>query len=86
MNILVFLLVGLISGWIAGKLIEGHGFGALGDIVVGIIGAFVGGFVFGSMGVEAFGFWGSVAMSVVGAAVFLVIVGLFTNTHTHLKH
>jgi len=75
MNILAFLLVGLLSGWIASYLVEGHGLGALGDIIIGIIGAFVGGFVFNVFGITAYGFWGSVGMSVVGALIFLFIVG-----------
>ena len=45
MNIIAFLLVGLIAGYLAGKIVEGHGFGTLGDIVVGIVGAFIGGFI-----------------------------------------
>jgi uncharacterized membrane protein YeaQ/YmgE (transglycosylase-associated protein family) len=44
MSLLVFLLVGLVAGWLAGKLVKGGGFGLVGDLVVGVIGAFVGGF------------------------------------------
>ena len=80
MNIVAFLVVGLIAGWIAGKIVEGHGFGVLGDIVVGIIGAFVGGFLFSSMVVGDYGFWGSVAVSAVGSIVFLFFVGIFSRS------
>ena len=81
MNIIAFLLVGLIAGWIAGSIVEGHGLGTLGDIVVGIVGAFVGGFIFDIFGITAYGFWGSLGMAVVGATVFLFIIGMFTGTH-----
>ncbi|PZO30117.1 MAG: GlsB/YeaQ/YmgE family stress response membrane protein, partial [Betaproteobacteria bacterium] len=53
MSLLVFLLVGIIAGWLAGKLVRGGGFGLIGDLVVGVIGAFVGGFLFNSLGVSS---------------------------------
>jgi uncharacterized membrane protein YeaQ/YmgE (transglycosylase-associated protein family) len=85
MNVVAFLLVGLFAGWVASSLVEGHGLGVLGDIVVGIVGALVGGFVFDMFGVTTYGFWGSFGMSVVGAVVFLSILGLFTGSHGSTK-
>lgn len=82
MGIVAFLIVGLIAGWVASLLVEGHGLGTLGDLIVGVIGALVGGFIFNILGVTAYGFWGSVGMSVVGASVFLFIVGLFARPHS----
>ena len=81
MSIIMFLLVGLIAGWIASNVMEGHGFGGVGDIIVGIIGAFVGGFIFDVFGVVTYGFWGNVAMSAIGAIVFLFLVGLFRGPY-----
>ncbi len=52
-SILVLLIIGAIAGWLAGKLIKGGGFGLVGNIVVGIIGAIIGKFVFGLLGVPA---------------------------------
>ena len=60
MNIIIFLAVGLIAGWLASNLIEGRGYGGLGDIVVGVIGAFIGGFIFDLFGIVLHGFWGNV--------------------------
>ena len=80
MNIILFLLVGLIAGWLAGVVVDGHGLGTLGNIIVGIIGAFVGGLLFDAIGMTAYGFWQSVGMSAVGAIVFLFIIGLFTGS------
>lgn len=75
MNIIVFLVVGLIAGWLSGKIVEGHGFGTLGDVVIGIAGAFIGGLVLNSRvpGDATTGFWEALAISTVGAVVLLVI-------------
>lgn len=85
MNIILFLLVGLIAGWLAGLIVEGHGLGTLGNMIVGIIGAFVGGLIFDIFGVTTYGFWQSVGMSAIGAVVFLFIVGLFTGSSRSTK-
>ena len=45
MSLLVFLIVGLVAGWLAGKIVRGAGFGLIGDIIVGIVGAFIGGWL-----------------------------------------
>ena len=76
MNIITFILIGLCAGWIAGNLVDGHGRGAIGNIVIGILGAFLGGFIFDVVNVRAYGFWGNVAMSVVGAVTLLVVLGV----------
>ncbi len=81
MNILAFLMIGILTGWLSGILVEGHGMGVVTDLIVGIIGAFVGGFVFSILGVTAYGFWGSFVMSVIGAVVFLMLVGLFSGSY-----
>lgn len=77
MNLIWFLVVGVVAGWLAGKLVKGGGFGLLGDLVVGIIGAFVGGFLFSSLGVSAGGgLIGSIVVATLGAVVLLVAVRL----------
>ncbi|RQW79870.1 MAG: GlsB/YeaQ/YmgE family stress response membrane protein [Methanothrix sp.] len=68
-----WLIVGAIIGWIAGKVWVGHGFGTLGNIVVGIVGSMIGGFLFGWLfGTEGFGGW---ITAILGAIVLIVIVG-----------
>jgi uncharacterized membrane protein YeaQ/YmgE (transglycosylase-associated protein family) len=76
MNIIWFLLVGLIAGWLAGTLVKGSGFGVLGDIIVGIIGALLGGFLFGVLGISAGGTLGTIIMATVGAVVLIFILRL----------
>ena len=68
------LLIGLIAGFLAGKIVKGGGYGLVGDIVVGIIGAFVGGFVFRLAGISAYGLIGQIIVSTVGAVVFLAVL------------
>ena len=78
MQFVWFILVGLIAGWLAGKLMKGGGFGVVGDIVVGILGALVGGFLFGTLGVSTGGgLLGSIAVATVGAVVLIFVVRFF---------
>ena len=75
MSIIAWILLGLVSGFIASKLVNNSGEGALLDIVLGIVGAFVGGVVFnliGDYGVTGFNLW-SIFVSVVGAVLVLAI-------------
>ena len=77
MSLLVCLLVGIVAGWLAGKLVRGGGFGLIGDLVVGVIGAFVGGFLFNSLGVSSGGgLLGSIVVATVGAVVLLMLIRL----------
>lgn len=75
MNLLWFLVVGLVAGWLSGVLVKGGGFGVIGDIIVGVIGAIFGGWLFGTLGASAGGgLVGSIIVATIGAVVLLVIV------------
>jgi uncharacterized membrane protein YeaQ/YmgE (transglycosylase-associated protein family) len=75
MNLIWFLIVGLIAGWLAGILVKGGGFGLVGDLVVGVVGAFIGGFLFSFLGLwPNAGLIGSIVVATIGAVVLLVIV------------
>ncbi|CAN7420876.1 GlsB/YeaQ/YmgE family stress response membrane protein [Variovorax sp. LjRoot130] len=77
MSLLLFLVVGLVAGWLAGVLVKGGGFGLVGDLVVGVIGAFLGGLLFSSAGVSlGGGLLGSIVVATIGAIVLLLIVRL----------
>lgn len=77
MNFLWFLIVGLVAGWLAGKLVKGGGFGLVGDLIVGVVGAFVGGFLFSTLGVSAGGgLIGSIIVATIGAVVLLFLIRL----------
>lgn len=74
-GIIVWLVIGAIAGWLAGKLVKGGGFGLVGDIVVGIIGAVIGGWLAGTLGIHiGSGFISSVITAVIGAVILLVIL------------
>jgi uncharacterized membrane protein YeaQ/YmgE (transglycosylase-associated protein family) len=70
------IIVGAIAGWLAGQIVRGFGFGLVWDIVIGIIGAFIGVWLLTQLGFVPFsGFVGSIINAVIGAVVLLVIVG-----------
>jgi uncharacterized membrane protein YeaQ/YmgE (transglycosylase-associated protein family) len=77
-SLIVFLLVGAIAGWLAGQIMKGRGFGLIGNIVVGIVGAFLGGWLLGAMGVSlgVSGLAGVFLQALLGAIVLLALVGL----------
>ncbi len=74
---IVYILIGAVAGWIAGKLMHGGGFGFIVNAIVGIIGGLLGGWVFGLFGLSASSNWGSFITSVVGAILLLAIISLF---------
>ena len=80
MSLITYLIIGLLAGWIASHLMEGRGFGLLGDIIIGIIGAFIGGYIFSWLGIAAGGFIGNLVMSAIGAIVLLFVVNLFRRS------
>lgn len=75
-SLLLFLLIGLVAGWLAGKMMKGGGFGLVGNIIVGVIGALLGGWLFGLLGISAGGLIGSLVTALVGAIVLLYLVRL----------
>jgi len=72
------IIIGAVAGWLAGQLFRGYGFGLLGNIVVGIIGSFIGFWLMAKLGVSlGTGVISTILTSVIGAGVLLFIVGLF---------
>ena len=74
MYLIWFILVGLVAGWLAGQLMKGSGFGVLGDIVVGVLGAVIGGLLFNSLGLAWGGLLGSIIVATIGAIVLIFIL------------
>jgi uncharacterized membrane protein YeaQ/YmgE (transglycosylase-associated protein family) len=79
MEILWFLIIGGIAGWIAGEVVRGHGFGLVGNIVVGIVGALIGGYLFSAFGVTSYGLVGNIVMAVIGAVILLFVLNLVSG-------
>lgn len=76
MNFILFLIIGAIAGWLAGKIMKGRGFGILGNMVVGVVGAFIGGMLFRAVGLASYGLIGSLITATFGAVVLLFLIGL----------
>ena len=77
MGLVIFLIVGLIAGWLAAKIVEGTGLGLVGDLVVGVIGALIGGWLVTVLGVAVgAGIIGDIISALIGAIILLVIVKL----------
>jgi uncharacterized membrane protein YeaQ/YmgE (transglycosylase-associated protein family) len=76
-GILVILFVGLVAGWLAGKIVRGTGFGIIGDIIVGIAGALIASLLFPRLGIHlGTGLVSEIIYSAIGAVVLLLIVRL----------
>jgi uncharacterized membrane protein YeaQ/YmgE (transglycosylase-associated protein family) len=77
MEIIIFLLIGAVAGWLAGLVVRGYGFGLIGNIVVGIVGAVIAGWLFPRLGVGLpAGTTGQIISAAIGAVILLVIIGL----------
>ena len=77
MSILYFALVGLAAGWLAGKVMQGNTSSLVTDLIVGVIGAVLGGFLFGLLGLSAVGMIGDLVTAFVGAVVLIFLLRKF---------
>jgi uncharacterized membrane protein YeaQ/YmgE (transglycosylase-associated protein family) len=68
------VIIGILAGFLAGKIVKGSGMGILMDLIVGIVGSILGGWVFGLLGLAAYGLIGQLVMATVGAILLLLIV------------
>ncbi len=75
-ELLWFIVIGILAGWLAGQITRGSGFGLLGDLIVGVLGSLLGGFLFGLLGIGAYGLIARLLMAVVGAVVLLFLIRL----------
>ncbi len=80
MDLVIFLLIGAAAGWVAGRIMEGGSFGLLGNVIVGVIGSFLGRYLGGlaGIGVEG-GIFTNLLTAIVGAVILLFVVGLIKN-------
>ncbi len=74
-TLIIWIIVGLIAGWLASMVVGGIGYGLVGDIIVGIIGAFIGGWLFSALGISTgAGILGSIIVAFIGAVILLLIL------------
>jgi len=79
-SLLVILIVGIVAGWLAGKLVRGAGFGILGDLLVGIIGAFIGNWLLPRIGIHlGTGIVSAIANAAIGAIILLLVLRLLAG-------
>ena len=76
MEFVWFILVGLVAGWLAGVIMKGGGYGVVGDIVVGVIGALIGGWLFTRMGGTSVGLLGAIVVATIGAIILIFLLRL----------
>ena len=78
-GVIGWLIIGLLAGWIAGKVSRGRGFGCIANIILGLVGAVLGGWIFTKLGIERYGFIYSLAAATLGAVVLVSIARLFSG-------
>lgn len=74
MNFIIWILSGILAGWLTGKIMKGSGYGILGDLAIGLLGAVVGGFLAELFGLEATSWIGQIVVAVVGGIVLVWVV------------
>lgn len=74
MHFLWFLIIGIVAGWLAGKIVNGGGFGLIGDLIVGVIGAYIGGFLFRQFGFAGEGSLVQLITATVGALILIAVL------------
>jgi uncharacterized membrane protein YeaQ/YmgE (transglycosylase-associated protein family) len=81
MSIIAWIILGLIAGWLAGMVMKGGGYGIIGDIVVGIVGALIGGFIASALGLgDVTGFnIPSIIIAFIGACILIFVLRLFSG-------
>jgi uncharacterized membrane protein YeaQ/YmgE (transglycosylase-associated protein family) len=76
-SLLIILVVGVIAGWLAGQIVQGTGFGVIGDLVIGVIGAFIGTWLLPRLGIHlGSGMIAAIINATIGALVLLLIIKL----------
>ena len=78
-GLISWILIGLIAGWLAGKIARGAGFGCITDIILGLVGSLLGGWIFTKLGIFGGGFLYSLAAATVGAVILVAIAHLFSS-------
>jgi len=76
-----WVIIGLIAGWLAGKISRGQGFGCITDIILGLVGSLLGGWIFTKVGLFGGGFLYSLAAATLGAVILVTIAHLFSGSN-----
>jgi uncharacterized membrane protein YeaQ/YmgE (transglycosylase-associated protein family) len=83
-GIIAWLVMGFIAGWLAGLVMKGGGYGIVVDIIIGLVGAVIGGYVFGLLDIGGLGFLGSMVVAFLGACLLIMIVRFAAGARSRL--
>src|SRR5437588_9634846 len=75
-SLLIILVVGVIAGWLAGQIVQGTGFGIVGDLIIGVVGAFIGAWLLPQLGILGSGIIAAIINATIGALILLLIIRL----------
>jgi uncharacterized membrane protein YeaQ/YmgE (transglycosylase-associated protein family) len=78
-SVIAWVIIGLIAGWLAGTVSRGRGFGCIADIILGMVGAIIGGWIFVKLGIFGGGLLYSIAAATVGAVILVAIARIFSG-------
>jgi uncharacterized membrane protein YeaQ/YmgE (transglycosylase-associated protein family) len=78
-SVIVWVIIGLIAGWLAGTVSRGRGFGCIADIILGMVGAILGGWIFSKLNIRGAGLLYSIAAATVGAVILVAIARIFSG-------
>jgi uncharacterized membrane protein YeaQ/YmgE (transglycosylase-associated protein family) len=81
-GIIAWIVVGILAGFLAGVIMKGGGFGLIGDLICGLAGALIGGFVLGFFVEGDMGFWGSIGVSLIGACILIFFIRMVAPRRT----
>ncbi len=81
-GIIAWIILGILAGFLAGLVMKGAGFGLIGDLVCGLAGALIGGFVLGFFVEGDMGFWGSMGVAFLGACILIFIIRMVAPGRT----
>ena len=79
-----WLIIGAVAGWLAGKMMSGHGFGILADTIIGMVGAVVGGLILSLFNIGANGLLATLVTAFIGACIFIAVLRSFSRTNRAL--
>jgi uncharacterized membrane protein YeaQ/YmgE (transglycosylase-associated protein family) len=83
-GIIAWIVLGIVAGWLAGVVMKGGGYGIIVDLIVGLVGALLGGFVFSFLVQGDVGFWGSMVVAFIGACILIAILRAVAPARTSL--
>jgi uncharacterized membrane protein YeaQ/YmgE (transglycosylase-associated protein family) len=78
-SVIAWIIIGLIAGWLAGTLSRGRGFGCIADIILGMVGAILGGWIFSKLNIRGGGLLYGIAAATVGAVILVTVARIFSG-------